>query len=166
MKIEVSYDRRQAFDAGYGFVDTPYGEAVTVFSEKGLCYLGFTCGDRGCALRHVAEMFPGMRLSECDRPVDLSSGDLVLHLIGTPFRIDVWRALVGVERGRTLSYSELARRAGHPRAVRAAASAVANNPVTLLVPCHRIVRNDGSVGEYYWGSTMKRRILRDEGALR
>ncbi|GFI53662.1 bifunctional transcriptional activator/DNA repair enzyme Ada [Alistipes sp.] len=166
MKIEVSYDRRQPFDAGYTFVDTPYGEAVAVFTHKGLCYLGFTRNDRACVLRHVADTFPNMRLAECERTVDPLSDDVVLHLIGTPFRVDVWRALIGVERGRTVSYSELARRAGHPRAVRAAASAVACNPVSLLVPCHRIVRSDGSVGEYYWGSAMKCRILRDEGALR
>ena len=86
MKIEVSYDRRQPFDAGYTFVDTPYGEAVAVFTDKGLCYLGFTRNDRACVLRHVADTFPNMRLAECERAVDPLSDDVVLHLIGTPFR--------------------------------------------------------------------------------
>ncbi len=165
MKIEVSYDRRQPFDAGYTFVDTPYGEAVAVFTDKGLCYLGFTRNDRACVLRHVADTFPNMRLAECERTVDPLSDDVVLHLIGTPFRVDVWRALMCRARpnGKLFGAGATCRT---PASVRAAASAVACNPVSLLVPCHRIVRSDGSVGEYYWGSAMKCRILRDEGALR
>lgn len=165
MNINVSYDRREAFEAEYAFVDSLYGEMIEVFSERGLCYLGFTQPDRATVISHVKAVFPNARLVETDMCRDLASAELTLHLIGTPFQIDVWRALIGVERGQTVSYSELARRAGHASAIRAVASAVGDNPVSLLVPCHRIVRRDGSIGQYYWGSELKRRILTDEGAI-
>ncbi len=165
MNIDVSYGRREAFDAEYVFADSPYGEMIEVFSSKGLCYLGFALPDRATVLAHVRAIYPNMRLAESVAERDIFVPDLTLHLIGTPFQIDVWRALLEVGRGETICYSELARRAGHAEAVRAAASAVGDNPITLLVPCHRIVRRDGSIGQYYWGSEMKRRILSDEGAI-
>lgn len=166
MNIDVSYDRREAFNAEYAFADSPYGEMIEVFSSKGLCYLGFALPDRATVLAHVRAIYPNMRLAESGAERDIFLPDLTLHLIGTPFQIDVWRALLEVGRGETICYSELARRAGHAAAVRAAASAVGDNPITLLVPCHRIVRRDGSIGQYYWGSEMKRRILSDEGAIK
>lgn len=165
MNIDVSYDRREAFDAEYAFVDSPYGEMIGVFSARGLCYLGFVSPDRATVLAHVKAIYPNMRLAESGAERDIFAPGVTLHLIGTPFQIDVWRALLEVGRGETICYSELARRAGHASAVRAAASAVGDNPITLLVPCHRIVRRDGSIGQYYWGSEMKRRILSDEGAI-
>ncbi|MDE6140182.1 MAG: methylated-DNA--[protein]-cysteine S-methyltransferase [Alistipes sp.] len=165
MNINVSHDRREAFDAEYAFVDSPYGEMIEVFSNDGLCYLGFAQPDRTTVLNHVAEIFPNIRLAGAGKCRDIFSCDVTLHLIGTHFQIDVWRALLDVGRGETICYSELARRAGHASAVRAVASAVGDNPVTLLVPCHRIVRRDGSIGQYYWGSELKRRMLCDEGAI-
>lgn len=165
LKISISYDKHAAFDAEYSFVDTPYGEMIGVFSDKGLCYLGFTLPDRKTAIGHICEIYPGIRLVEGGSDADIFMSDTALHIIGTPFQIDVWRALTDVARGSMISYSELARRSGHASAVRAAASAVARNPIALLVPCHRIIRNDGAIGKYYWGARMKRRLLEDEGAI-
>lgn len=165
MKIVVSYSRREAFDAEYAFVDSPYGEMIEVFSDRGLCYLGFTLPDRAAAVAHIGAVYPHIRLVAAGRRREISSPDLALHLIGTHFQIDVWRALIDVGRGCTISYSELARRAGHAAAVRAVASAVGDNPVSILVPCHRIVRSDGTIGQYYWGTALKRRILEAEGAI-
>jgi len=83
---------------------------------------------------------------------------------GTAFQARVWRALQRVPLGATLSYSELARRAGKPRAVRAAASACAANRVALLIPCHRALRSDGGAGGYRWGLERKARLLAAEAA--
>lgn len=163
--ICVSYDRREAFDAEYAFADSAYGEMIGVFSPKGMCYLGFARPDRAAVIAHVRDIYPNICLAESSRQLDISADDMVLHLMGTPFQIDVWRALIEVGRGDTVSYSELARRAGHASAVRAVASAVGDNPISVVIPCHRIVRRDGSIGQYYWGTELKRRILSDEGVL-
>lgn len=83
---------------------------------------------------------------------------------GTPFRSAVWQALRSVPAGSPVSYTELAARAGRPSAVRAAASGCATNLVALVVPCHRIVRTDGGLGGYLFGTELKRRLLEHESA--
>ncbi len=87
---------------------------------------------------------------------------LKLDLHGTPFQKTIWAQLLQVKTGQTCSYSELAANAGNAKAVRAAASAVANNPISLIVPCHRILPKSGGVGKYLWGSAMKRDLLHHE----
>lgn len=83
---------------------------------------------------------------------------------GTPFQEDVWTALRRVPAGRTIAYSDLAERVGRPKAVRAVAAANATNPVSLVVPCHRVVAKDGSLWGYGGGLPMKEWLLRHEGA--
>ena len=111
----------------------------------------------------LSRRFPAARLVTDDEcAVDIFGEVQSLHLVGTEFRRRVWRVLTDVKRGERISYSQLAERAGVPRAVRAVASAVASNPVSIVVPCHRIIRNDGSTGRYFWGSELKRRLLEAE----
>jgi methylated-DNA-[protein]-cysteine S-methyltransferase len=81
---------------------------------------------------------------------------------GGPFHIAVWREMRTISPGTTVSYSELAARAGAPRAARAAASACARNAICLFIPCHRVVRRDGSLGGYYYGLATKQRLLEHE----
>jgi len=88
-----------------------------------------------------------------------TSGDINLLVEGTPFQIKVWQALMEVPRGERITYSELARRAGIPRAVRAAATAIGRNNISYLIPCHRIVPAVGGVGQYRWGPEVKRALL-------
>lgn len=88
---------------------------------------------------------------------------LRLLLTGTPLQVAVWQALAAIPAGETRSYSEVARMAGYPRAIRAAASAVGSNPVSWLIPCHRVIRIDGGLGGYGWGLDMKRAMLDCEG---
>lgn len=88
---------------------------------------------------------------------------LPLAFEGTAFQVDVWTALQRVPRGRTISYRDLAREAGHPKAVRAAANACGANPLIILVPCHRVVRTDGSLGGFSAGLEYKERFLSIEG---
>lgn len=86
-------------------------------------------------------------------------------LAGTPFQHDVWRALIRIPRGTVCTYTELAKMAGHPNAVRAVANAVGKNPLPPHIPCHRVVRSDGKLGGYSaaGGVTQKRRLLLSEG---
>ncbi len=88
-----------------------------------------------------------------------------LLLVGTAFQCQVWRALLKIPAGQCLSYQALAHAAKLDRAVRAVASAVAKNPVALAVPCHRVIRQSGAVGQYHWGVECKQHLLRAEGVV-
>jgi AraC family transcriptional regulator of adaptative response/methylated-DNA-[protein]-cysteine methyltransferase len=90
--------------------------------------------------------------------------ELPLDLRGTAFQQQVWRALAAIPAGTTVSYAELARRIGAPKAVRAVAQACAANPAAIAVPCHRVVRSDGAMSGYAWGIERKRELLRRESA--
>jgi methylated-DNA-[protein]-cysteine S-methyltransferase len=89
-----------------------------------------------------------------------------LDLKGTPFQQAVWRALLALPRGRTSTYAAVAAAAGAPRAVRAAGAAIARNPLSIIVPCHRVLGRDGSLTGYAGGLSRKRALLQLEGALR
>ena len=82
-----------------------------------------------------------------------------LHLRGTNFQIKVWEALLQIPEGRVVSYEDIAVSIGNPRATRAVGSAIAVNPIPLLVPCHRVIRKSGEIGGYHYGSARKKSIL-------
>jgi AraC family transcriptional regulator, regulatory protein of adaptative response / methylated-DNA-[protein]-cysteine methyltransferase len=90
--------------------------------------------------------------------------DLPLDVRGTAFQQRVWQALREIPTGLTVSYEEIARRIGSPKAVRAVASACAANAIAVAIPCHRVVRNDGALSGYRWGVERKRALLAREGA--
>ncbi len=85
-------------------------------------------------------------------------------LIGAPFQIKVWEALLAVPQGQVTTYSEIAERIGQPKAVRAVGTAVGRNPIAWLIPCHRVLRRDGALGGYHWGLPLKRAMLAWESA--
>ena len=162
----------------YGTGKTPVGDALLVLSEKGICVLHILKSERiDAALEEVRRKHPEADLIEDRKAVlpvlrqvnEVLAGErdeveMPLDLRGTSFQQRVWRAMCKVGRGETCSYSELARRAGVPRAVRAVASVCARNPVALLVPCHRIVAKNG-LGGYGGGLDRKCELLRQENAL-
>lgn len=82
-----------------------------------------------------------------------------MHLIGSPFYVKVWKALMEIPMGHASTYSDVALRAGNARAVRAVGTAIGKNPISWLIPCHRALRKDGSLGGYHWGLSIKRAIL-------
>jgi len=92
--------------------------------------------------------------------------ELALDVVGTSFQRKVWKALSTISKGQTRTYSEIAEMIEQPKATRAVASAIANNPVAVLVPCHRVVRKDGTLGGYRWGVQRKRALLEREGSSR
>lgn len=86
-----------------------------------------------------------------------------LDPIGTPFQKKVWEALMQIKRGETKTYRDVAKMIGAPTAVRAVASAIGRNNIAILIPCHRVIRSDGTLGEYRWGKEIKRKLLQSEG---
>lgn len=94
----------------------------------------------------------------------LTGNSLALDLCGTNFQLRVWAALLGIAAGETVTYGELASRIDMPRAARAVGSAVGSNPLAFFVPCHRVLPAAGGVGNYRWGSVLKRRLLAQEAS--
>lgn len=142
-------------------VESSFGPLVLGFSAYGLCYLGLGSCQHDLRKRFVGAVVQESDSSEEHHSTDLSSIER-LCLIGTPFQRSVWRALLDVDRGHLTTYSALATRIGSPRAVRAVGSAVGRNPISIIVPCHRVVRLDGALGGYYWGEDIKGRLLTSE----
>ena len=152
----------------YGTAATPFGQAFLAVSERGVVKLAFTDADEGAlgALRHdwpAAELVPDDPVA-ADYARRLFSGyqspePVHLFVKGTQFQVKVWEALLAVPEGQLTTYGDLARRIGQPTAARAVGSAVGANPIALLIPCHRVIRNDGALGGYRWGETRKQALI-------
>lgn len=157
----------------YGFHPSPFGECLIAATARGVCALRFVAKHRAQALSELAAEWPGAELRaapRATRPVaralfDGATADpIALHVRGSNFQIKVWEALLRIPSGALMSYGELARVAQAPRAPRAVGTAVGQNPVALLIPCHRVIRETGVLGNYRWGSARKHALLAWEAA--
>lgn len=160
----------------YGSGVSAIGTIYVFLTAKGICALRRAeRADEAECLAEVRKLVPGAELvhdANAVAPVlaqlrerlngERETIDMPLDLRGSPFFVKVWEAMQRVPWGETWSYQELARRAGRPKAVRAAASACARNPVWILVPCHRIISSDGSLGGYGGGLHIKQALLDSE----
>lgn len=153
----------------YGYTDTPFGECFVAGTQDGICTFQFCDGNqeelitemkkewsRASFTRDNALAHDTVQKAFFPRAKDVP---LKLWLKGTPFQFKVWRSLLDIPCGTVISYSKLAQLIGNPNAIRAAASAVARNPVGFIIPCHRIVRNDGTIGQYHWTPERKAAII-------
>lgn len=165
----------EGLEIRYGRHPTPFGECLVALTDRGICALRFV-GDDGYAavVRELRDEWPCAVLRAAPAataPViervfaPRSRGTpLAVHLAGTNFQIRVWEALLRIPPGAVASYADVAQLAGVPNAVRAVASAVARNPVAVLIPCHRVIRATGALGEYRWGTTRKQVLFGWEAA--
>lgn len=156
----------------WGWVDSPFGPALVMATERGICGLAFAAETgREAAMADLRARWPradfvedpGAIAAEAKAAFALK-GEARLHLIGAPFQIKVWEALISIPTGQVTTYSEIAGAVGHPGAVRAVGTAVGRNPVSWLIPCHRALRKSGGLGGYHWGLPVKRALLAWESA--
>ena len=158
------------------FADCPFGRLLVGATDKGVCFIGFAEPD-DALLGDLRQRFPRARivagdaiLADTVRAVldflqePKQALDLPLDLRGTAFQQRVWLTLCRIPPGETRTYGEVARMIGDPRAVRAVARSCATNPVSLAVPCHRVIGSDGSLTGYRWGVPRKRALLEREKA--
>jgi AraC family transcriptional regulator of adaptative response/methylated-DNA-[protein]-cysteine methyltransferase len=164
----------EALSINYSFAESPFGEIIVASTPKGICQLAFTT-DREQALAGLKAQFPNARYRQT---VDLiqqnalyifsqdwsSLSNVRLHLKGTPFQLKVWEALLNIPMGRLSTYGSISHAIGNPGASRAVGSAIGNNPVAFLIPCHRVIRSSGETGDYHWGGTRKSAIIGWEAA--
>ena len=151
----------------YGFTDTPFGRALVATTLRGVCHLAFVeAGKEKSAVRELGEQWPDATLEQDDahalaiaRQIWQGESALKVSVGGTNFQLKVWQALIDLGgRGRT-TYTEVADAVVSSSGTRAVGNAVGANPVAWLIPCHNVLRKDGSLGRYHWGEDRKRAML-------
>jgi AraC family transcriptional regulator of adaptative response/methylated-DNA-[protein]-cysteine methyltransferase len=158
----------------WGWFPSPFGPALVMGTAKGICGIGFA-DEAGAeaAMEDLTGRWP--RATYVEDPMALASWahaafgtepgrSAPLHLIGAPFQIKVWEALLAIPTGHVTTYADIATAIGHPQAHRAVGTAVGRNPISFLIPCHRALRRDGGLGGYHWGLPRKRAMLAWEAA--
>ena len=156
----------------YGFHPTPFGDCLLAQTSRGICALRFVASDgKESALADLKSEWPSATFMADSSSTQTSIDHLFspgtwdrtlpfhLYLKGTNFQVKVWQALLSIPQGAMVSYGDLADFMGRPTAIRAAAGAVANNPIGFLIPCHRVISKTGQIHRYRWGSARKRAIL-------
>lgn len=164
----------------YLITDSPLGKLLVAATEKGICFVSLADSSQKL-LTYLRSEYPKATIESepgknknltlsvqeiteyLSKGTDLAKSSLPLDFRATAFQQKVWKELQRIPYGKVASYSEVAKRIGLPRATRAVASAVASNPVPLIVPCHRVVPKGGGVGEYGLGPERKRKLLEKEG---
>ena len=164
----------------YGFVDSLFGRLLVAATDRGICHMAFedspVDGAQPAISRLRAE-FPAAEITEDDASrhrdaLAALAGDwsavapIRLHLRGTPFQMKVWEALLRIPSGTLAGYGDVAAAIGRPTAARAVAGAIAANPVAVLIPCHRVIRQCGRLGGYAWGTARKQALIGREAAAR
>lgn len=158
----------------YSFAESPFGNIIVASTTKGICHLAFA-DDEKDALQQFESQFPKAAFRQVVDTIQQNAlfiftqdwknlSKIKLHLKGTPFQIKVWEALLKIPMGDVSTYSSLASGIGNPNASRAVGTAVGDNPVAFLIPCHRVIRSTGEFGNYHWGSTRKTAMLGWEAA--
>jgi len=153
----------------YSLAESPFGNIIVASTAKGICHLAFA-DDEKEALQQLRAQFPKAKFRQVVDTIqqnalfiftqdwkDLSK--IKLHLKGTAFQLKVWEALLKIPMGDVSTYSLIANQINNPGASRAVGSAVGDNPVAFLIPCHRVIRSTGEFGQYHWGSTRKTAMI-------
>ncbi|MBW7869034.1 MAG: methylated-DNA--[protein]-cysteine S-methyltransferase [Brumimicrobium sp.] len=153
------------FQIAYSFATCPFGELLLASTAKGLCYMVFI-DDKEEGLAALKEEFPSAKTIEqttsfhtqamaCFNPQRISEESIHLHIKGTDFQVAVWKELVKIPFGKLSSYQTIANALHKPSAARPVGTAIGNNPVTYIIPCHRVFQSGGGIGGYMWGTTRK-----------
>ncbi len=153
----------------YSFAESPFGNILVASTGKGVCHLAFA-EDEQDALRELKQKFPNAQYRQMVDAIQQNAlfifskdwkdlNNIKLHLKGTAFQLKVWEALLKVPMGGLTTYSSLASSIGSASAARAVGSAVGNNPVAFLIPCHRVIRSTGVLGQYHWGAIRKTAMI-------
>lgn len=158
----------------YSFVESPFGDVLVAATPKGICHMAFA-DDQGNALDALQAKFPNAGYWQKVDTIQQNAififtqnwsrlGEIKLHLKGSDFQLKVWKALLDIPAGKLTTYSDIASKVDSPAASRAVGTAIGDNPVAYLIPCHRVIRSSGELGGYRWGLVRKAAIIGWEAA--
>jgi AraC family transcriptional regulator of adaptative response/methylated-DNA-[protein]-cysteine methyltransferase len=164
----------QDLHINFSFAESPFGDIIIASTQKGICYLAFV-KDENEGLDSLRSFFPNAQIIH---KTDLIQQDALhffkgdwndlkkikLHLKATPFQLKVWQSLLQIPFGSVSTYGAIAGNIQNEKASRAVGTAIGSNPVAFLIPCHRVIRTTGVIGDYHWGSNRKTAILSWEAA--
>lgn len=153
----------------YSFADSPFGKILVASTTKGICHLAFVENEIH-AFSVLQKQFPNAEFNQSLDSIQQEAlyifnhdwqepNQIKLHLKGTGFQLKVWETLLKIPSGKLSTYGNIARQIGNPNASRAVGTAIGNNPVAFLIPCHRVLQNTGKLGGYMWGSNRKSAII-------
>ncbi|HLK27974.1 MAG TPA: methylated-DNA--[protein]-cysteine S-methyltransferase [Puia sp.] len=158
----------------YSFAESPFGNLLIASTAKGICYITFA-DDEKFALQELKIHFPNAHFRQMLDMMQQNAlyiftqdwsklNEIKLHLKGTEFQIKVWETLLKIPMGQLSTYSNIASSIDNPKAARAVGSAIGDNPVAFIIPCHRVIQSSGNFGQYHWGSTRKTAMIGWEAA--
>lgn len=158
----------------YSFAESPFGNIIVASTHKGICYMAFAADD-AAALQELKQKFPNAVFTQKLDMLQQNAlfifqndwsrlQEIKLHLKGSDFQLKVWETLLKIPMGKLSTYGTIAAQIGNPDASRAVGTAIGNNPVAFLIPCHRIIQSSGNFGGYMWGNTRKTAIIGWESA--
>lgn len=158
----------------YSFAESPFGNILVASTSKGICHMAFA-DNESMALQELRDRFPKASYQQLvDRfqqtALQLFTRDwnqpeqVKLHLKGTEFQLKVWETLLKIPAGGLSTYRSIAQEMKHPRALRAVGTAIGQNPIAFLIPCHRVIQSSGRFGNYHWGATRKAAMIGWEAA--
>ena len=161
----------------FGFAETPFGQSIIAENPRGICYLAFVDQNTTTSTYELQQCWSHSKIQQSDRIaanwVDRifrhqsahQKSKIDVYAMGTRFQVRVWNALLNIPPKSLTTYGRLASAIGQPNAARAVGSAVGKNPISYLIPCHRVVRETGAIGGYRWGLLRKRILIAWESAL-
>ena len=158
----------------YSFAESPFGNIIVASTQKGICHIAFA-DNESAALENLQKQFP---LAGYKKMLDMEQqnalyifnhdwsklNQIKLHLKGTDFQLKVWETLLKIPMGKLSTYGGIAKQLQNPNASRAVGTAIGDNPVAFLIPCHRVIQSSGALGGYHWGNTRKSAIIGWEAA--
>ncbi|MGB5793431.1 bifunctional helix-turn-helix domain-containing protein/methylated-DNA--[protein]-cysteine S-methyltransferase [Poseidonibacter sp.] len=150
----------------YGYGQTPFGEALIAFTHKGICYLGFIDNNKDIIFNRFKELwengtliFDEKKANDYLENIFIKNKKYNLFVKGTNLQVNVWKALLNLPNGVVSTYQDIANFVEKPKAVRAVASAIGQNPIGYLIPCHRVIAKSGAMSGYRWGLERKRILI-------
>jgi AraC family transcriptional regulator of adaptative response/methylated-DNA-[protein]-cysteine methyltransferase len=154
----------------YSFAESPFGTIIVASTGKGICYMAFADEGHDKAFANLQQYFPNAHYRQLLDTIQQNAififtqdwsklNEVKLHLKGTAFQLKVWETLLKIPMGGLVTYSKIAGDMSNPNASRAVGSAVGDNPIAYLIPCHRVIKSTGEIGQYRWGSQRKNAII-------
>jgi len=164
----------EALSINYSFAESPFGKILVASTVKGICYMAFA-DDETKTFAELKKLYPNAAYHQVEDMIQQNAlyiftkdwnklNEIKLHVKGSGFQLKVWEALLKVPVGQLATYGSLAAQLDKPLASRAVGTAVGDNPVAFIIPCHRVIQSTGAFGNYHWGSTRKTAMIGWEAA--